>query len=168
MIPSILRITINPHPKKLNTDRYRSGHNGPDSKSGSRASGSWVRIPPYPPKKSCTLVQDFLQCLLFSWGQILIDRKVNVLLLYRAVERIDMRLHIRFAFAGVKLMTQVSVNRAALQCFALNLRAMISRFADTHLAVFDCALGAVADALHAVDAFIAPDGLAVFKPDVVR
>lgn len=31
-------------------DRYRSGHNGPDSKSGSRASGSWVRIPPYPPR----------------------------------------------------------------------------------------------------------------------
>ncbi len=31
-------------------DRYRSGHNGPDSKSGSRASGSWVRIPPYPPE----------------------------------------------------------------------------------------------------------------------
>ena len=32
-------------------DRYRSGHNGPDSKSGSRASGSWVRIPPYPPHR---------------------------------------------------------------------------------------------------------------------
>ena len=34
-------------------DRYRSGHNGPDSKSGSRASGSWVRIPPYPPARAC-------------------------------------------------------------------------------------------------------------------
>ena len=33
-------------------DRYRSGHNGPDSKSGSRASGSWVRIPPCPPAKN--------------------------------------------------------------------------------------------------------------------
>ena len=31
------------------TDRYRSGHNGPDSKSGSPAMGSWVRIPPCPP-----------------------------------------------------------------------------------------------------------------------
>ena len=30
-------------------DRYRSGHNGPDSKSGSLARGSWVRIPPCPP-----------------------------------------------------------------------------------------------------------------------
>ena len=30
-------------------DRYRSGHNGPDSKSGSPAMGSWVRIPPCPP-----------------------------------------------------------------------------------------------------------------------
>ena len=36
---------------KQNMDRYRSGHNGPDSKSGSRASGSWVRIPPCPPTK---------------------------------------------------------------------------------------------------------------------
>ena len=35
--------------RKMYMDRYRSGHNGPDSKSGSRASGSWVRIPPYPP-----------------------------------------------------------------------------------------------------------------------
>lgn len=32
-------------------DRYRSGHNGPDSKSGSPAMGSWVRIPPCPPQK---------------------------------------------------------------------------------------------------------------------
>ena len=32
-------------------DRYRSGHNGPDSKSGSLARGSWVRIPPCPPKE---------------------------------------------------------------------------------------------------------------------
>ena len=32
-------------------DRYRSGHNGPDSKSGSLARGSWVRIPPCPPNK---------------------------------------------------------------------------------------------------------------------
>ena len=32
-------------------DRYRSGHNGPDSKSGSLARGSWVRIPPCPPRQ---------------------------------------------------------------------------------------------------------------------
>ena len=37
-------------------DRYRSGHNGPDSKSGSHVSGSWVRIPPCPPMKN-TAVQ---------------------------------------------------------------------------------------------------------------
>ena len=36
---------------QLNTDRYRSGHNGPDSKSGSLARGSWVRIPPCPPRQ---------------------------------------------------------------------------------------------------------------------
>ena len=35
-------------------DRYRSGHNGPDSKSGSPAMGSWVRIPPCPPKNTGT------------------------------------------------------------------------------------------------------------------
>ena len=36
--------------KQINMDRYRSGHNGPDSKSGSLARGSWVRIPPCPPQ----------------------------------------------------------------------------------------------------------------------
>ena len=36
---------------QLNPDRYRSGHNGPDSKSGSLARGSWVRIPPCPPRQ---------------------------------------------------------------------------------------------------------------------
>ena len=30
-------------------EKYRSGHNGPDSKSGSLVRGSWVRIPPSPP-----------------------------------------------------------------------------------------------------------------------
>lgn len=39
--------------RKFDTEVYRSGHNGPDSKSGSRASGSWVRIPPYPPVRAC-------------------------------------------------------------------------------------------------------------------
>ena len=45
---------------------------------------------------------------------------------------------------------------------------MVSRFTNTHFSVFDCALGAVADALHAVDAFIVPDRLAGYKLDVVR
>ncbi len=31
-------------------ERYRRGHNGPDSKSGSGVTRSWVRIPPAPPK----------------------------------------------------------------------------------------------------------------------
>ena len=47
-------------------DRYRSGHNGPDSKSGSRASGSWVRIPPCPPQalkvQDLTVVRDYKSC----------------------------------------------------------------------------------------------------------
>ena len=33
------------------TEVYRSGHNGPDSKSGSLVRGSWVRIPPLPPTR---------------------------------------------------------------------------------------------------------------------
>ena len=36
--------------EKTNTDRYRSGYNGPDSKSGVPARVPWVRIPPCPPK----------------------------------------------------------------------------------------------------------------------
>ena len=32
------------------TQRYRSGYNGPDSKSGVPATVPWVRIPPYPPR----------------------------------------------------------------------------------------------------------------------
>ena len=35
-------------------EAYRSGHNGPDSKSGDPEMGPWVRIPPLPPTKvSC-------------------------------------------------------------------------------------------------------------------
>ena len=37
---------------ETNSERYRSGYNGPDSKSGVPATVPWVRIPPAPPSKS--------------------------------------------------------------------------------------------------------------------
>ena len=36
---------------ETNSERYRSGYNGPDSKSGVPATVPWVRIPPAPPNK---------------------------------------------------------------------------------------------------------------------
>ena len=41
--------------------RYRSGHNGPDSKSGVLATVPWVRIPPAAPEKKpvIKLISDF-------------------------------------------------------------------------------------------------------------
>ena len=74
------------------TDRYRSGHNGPDSKSGDGASRPWVRIPPYPPwKKQVERLAFFnvinpLRDLLhftFCAGRIFhICRKANISLKY--------------------------------------------------------------------------------------
>lgn len=40
--------------------RHESAKCEQDSKSGSRASGSWVRIPPYPPKKASAQADAFL------------------------------------------------------------------------------------------------------------
>lgn len=39
--------------KSVTMETYRSGHNEPDSKSGCRATGTRVRIPPSPLKKCC-------------------------------------------------------------------------------------------------------------------
>ena len=75
-------------------DRYRSGHNGPDSKSGSRASGSWVRIPPYPPKESSKLKG----LLDFPFSRILIFPNSCVRTAYFLVEN---RVQIRFCYLAL-------------------------------------------------------------------
>ncbi len=44
-------------------ERYRSGHNGADSKSVGGASPTWVRIPPSPPSPTPTLTIPHSLCL---------------------------------------------------------------------------------------------------------
>ena len=47
--PLILRALAGIIPRQVHTEWYRSGYNGPDSKSGVPATVPWVRIPPTPP-----------------------------------------------------------------------------------------------------------------------
>ena len=46
---ALSQVRLTPVSRQLNMDRYRSGYNGPDSKSGVPARVPWVRIPPCPP-----------------------------------------------------------------------------------------------------------------------
>lgn len=50
--PLILRALAGIIPRQVHTEWYRSGYNGPDSKSGVPATVPWVRIPPTPPENS--------------------------------------------------------------------------------------------------------------------
>ena len=65
-----------------------------DSKSGSRASGSWVRIPPYPPKESSKLKG----LLDFPFSRILIFPNSCVRTAYFLVEN---RVQIRFCYLAL-------------------------------------------------------------------
>ena len=55
--PLILRALAGIIPRQVHTEWYRSGYNGPDSKSGVPATVPWVRIPPTPP--ASTVVHTF-------------------------------------------------------------------------------------------------------------
>ena len=47
------------------TEKYRSGHNEPHSKCGCPVSGTWVRIPSFPPLGNNTNPDDKLEFVLF-------------------------------------------------------------------------------------------------------
>ena len=78
------------------TDHSRHGNAKceQDSKSGSRASGSWVRIPPYPPKESSKLKG----LLDFPFSRILIFPNSCVRTAYFLVEN---RVQIRFCYLAL-------------------------------------------------------------------
>lgn len=74
--------------------RHESAKCEQDSKSGSRASGSWVRIPPYPPKESSKLKG----LLDFPFSRILIFPNSCVRTAYFLVEN---RVQIRFCYLAL-------------------------------------------------------------------
>ena len=74
--------------------RHESTKCEQDSKSGSRASGSWVRIPPYPPKESSKLKG----LLDFPFSRILIFPNSCVRTAYFLVEN---RVQIRFCYLAL-------------------------------------------------------------------
>ena len=67
--PLILRALAGIIPRQVHTEWYRSGYNGPDSKSGVPATVPWVRIPPTPPAKE-PILPDGLFCCFFVVGGI--------------------------------------------------------------------------------------------------
>ena len=64
--PLILRALAGIIPRQVHTEWYRSGYNGPDSKSGVPATVPWVRIPPTPPAKE-PILPDGLFCCFLLW-----------------------------------------------------------------------------------------------------